>query len=296
MSYHTQNFIIPPTGSHHEIVSKYDTSSPWKSEDVAFNVQNICYPTLHSHEYYEILVILSGSTVHCINDFSYTMRRGDCCLVRPEDRHNLNYPQDTSLSDFLSINFMLTPTFYNKAISNYDSDPIPTTQQHKAPLTFRISNSVLQKIQTTCLHIQMPVNQPSIHNVRVCKAMVSELLNVAILTYLTKDQSDCPAWLQSLMLDMQKPENISKKPSELIQDVPYSRSYIEKKFRRHFGVSILEFKTSAKMAYAKELLGSSNASIAQITRILGFDSPSHFSTLFKKNYGISPIQFRNETR
>lgn len=296
MNYHALDFVIPPIGSHHEIISKYATSSPWKSEDVAFNVQNICYPTLHSHEYYEILVILSGVTIHCINGFSYAMRRGDCCLIRPEDRHNLNYPQDTPSSNFLSINFMLTPAFYNKAISNYNSDPIPTTLQNKAPLTFRISNSVLEKIQTICLHIQMPVNQPSTSSVQICKAMVLELLNVAILTHLSKDQSDCPIWLQNLMLDMQRPENISKKPAELIQSVPYSRSYIEKSFRRHFGVTIVEFKTSAKMSYAKELLSGTNASIAQITRILGFDSPSHFSTVFKKSYGVSPIQFRKEAK
>ena len=93
---------------------------------------------------------------------------------------------------------------------------------------------------------------------------------------------------------MQKPENIAKKTTELIEDIPYSRSYIEKKFRKHFGISVLEFRNNSKMAYAKELLSSTSLSISQITDTLGFESISHFSRLFKNYYGTSPLQQRKQ--
>lgn len=288
-------FIIPPTGLQHENISKYETSSPWKKEDVAFNVQNIAYPTLHTHEYFEILVILSGEIVHTINNKDYILHEGDCCFIRPDDSHRLTYPtEEPSQNNFLSINFMLTNNFYQKAISCYESDPLPSIQQDNAPISFRISNTIREKIQRTCLYIQTPLNHATAENVMICRALVAELLHIAILNYTTKNHTDCPLWLQELMIRMQKPENIAKKTTELIEDIPYSRSYIEKKFRKHFGISVLEFRNNSKMAYAKELLSSTSLSISQITDTLGFESISHFSRLFKNYYGTSPLQQRKQ--
>lgn len=290
-----KKFIIPPTGSKHENVSKFKTSSPWKKEDVAFNVQNIYYPTLHTHEYYEILVILSGNIIHTINGNDYNMQQGDCCFIRPEDCHCLIYPSEQiPQNHFLSINFMMTKEFYQKSIACYDFDPIPSVEQDDTPIAFHISNTLREKIRRTCLHIQTPLTQPTVSAVQICKSIIAELLHAAILEHTTRKHANCPMWLQELIIKMQKPENLAKKPAELIKDTPYSRSYVEKSFRKHFGVSILEFKNSVKMSYAKELLSSTSLSISQITEMLGFESISHFSTLFKSSYGISPIQHKKK--
>lgn len=289
------DFIIPYVGSKHEVVSKFKTSSPWKNEEVSFNAQNLPYPTLHTHEYYEILVILSGRIAHTINGRSYVMQEGDCCFIRPEDCHRLTFQGgEMTENKIFSINFMLTKDFYRNSVSCYGSDPFPSVEQDDAPLTFHISNTVRENIQRTCLHIQAPLNQPTPSNVLICKALVSELLHIAVLSYSTRDHIRSPAWLQELMTQMQKNESISKKTEDLLSDTPYSRSYVEKLFRRHFGVSIVEYRNSVKMARAKELLSSTTLSVSQIAEMLGFESVPYFSILFKRSFGFSPIQHRKK--
>ena len=93
------------------------------------------------------------------------------------------------------------------------------------------------------------------------------------------------------MTKMQNTENISKKTEVLLSDTPYSRSYIEKLFRRHFGTSILEYRNSIKMACAKDLLSDTTLSISQITEFLGFESVSYFSAEFRRLAGISPSAY-----
>lgn len=293
MNSYLTDFIISHVGSNLEVVSKFATSFPWKDEEVSFNVQNSPYPTLHTHNYYEILVMLSGTITHAMNGQSYTMQEGDCCLIRPEDCHCLTFQNaDISKNNSLYINFMMTRDFYRKSIRCYNCDPIPSTEQDSTPITFHIAHAVREKIQHTCLHIQTPLNQPAPNNILICKALISELLHIAILSYSTREHIHSPVWLQKLMARMQSTENISKKTDVLLSDTPYSRSYIEKSFRRHFGTSILEYRNSIKMAHAKELLSNTALSVSQITELLGFESVPYFSILFKRSFGVSPIQYR----
>ena len=46
------------------------------------------------------------------------------------------------------------------------------------------------------------------------------------------------------------------------------------------------------MMHGKELLESTNIPISQICRIIGYSSPEHFSRIFKKEYQVSPSDYR----
>ncbi len=46
------------------------------------------------------------------------------------------------------------------------------------------------------------------------------------------------------------------------------------------------------MTRGKELLESTNIPIRQICGIIGYGSPEHFSRVFKKEYHVSPSDYR----
>lgn len=73
-----------------------------------------------------------------------------------------------------------------------------------------------------------------------------------------------------------------------------NRSYFGKIFHEVLGKSPQEFLISYRMTKATELLKLTSLSIAEVGSAVGYSNQLHFSRVFKKIYGISPRQWRNE--
>lgn len=71
-----------------------------------------------------------------------------------------------------------------------------------------------------------------------------------------------------------------------------SRAYITKKFRQEVGKTIRDYIMQCKLNEARSLLRHSNMSIAEICNNLFFSSQSYFHNVFKKEYQMTPSEFR----
>jgi AraC-like DNA-binding protein len=71
-----------------------------------------------------------------------------------------------------------------------------------------------------------------------------------------------------------------------------SRSAFAARFTHAFGRTPMSLLRSARLHRAKELLATSNASVAQIACCVGFSSRSNFSRAFFQAYGADPSKFR----
>ena len=71
-----------------------------------------------------------------------------------------------------------------------------------------------------------------------------------------------------------------------------SRTLLERLYRRHFGMSPYEQVLRLRIAKAKDLLVTSKLSVAEIGQRVGFATPEHFSAIFKRRVGKSPVALR----
>lgn len=69
-------------------------------------------------------------------------------------------------------------------------------------------------------------------------------------------------------------------------------SYLSTLFKQHEEISFTDFVLREKIELAKTLLLYSHATYAQIAATLGFSSQSHLGKYFKRQTGMTPIQFR----
>ena len=82
---------------------------------------------------------------------------------------------------------------------------------------------------------------------------------------------------------------------EVARQVHRSGSYMMKLFREELGIHITAFITQCRLEEAKRLLQYSDNSLAEISSYLCFSSQSYFQNVFKKQYGITPMQYRKQT-
>lgn len=68
----------------------------------------------------------------------------------------------------------------------------------------------------------------------------------------------------------------------------------ERLLREHYGKTFLQKKTESKMSAALILLKDPSRSITEISSALGYSSVEHFSSAFRKYYGISPRAWKKE--
>ena len=74
-----------------------------------------------------------------------------------------------------------------------------------------------------------------------------------------------------------------------------STSYMMKHFKQELGIHMGAFIMRCKMEEAKSLLTYSEKSLAEISSYLCFSSQSYFQNVFKKQFGITPLQYRKQT-
>ena len=89
--------------------------------------------------------------------------------------------------------------------------------------------------------------------------------------------------------------NESISVNDVSDSIQKSTSYTMKKFKTELGFTIGAFITRCKLEEAKMLLTYSTKSLAEISSYLCFSSQPHFQSLFKKQYHMTPLEYRKKS-
>lgn len=72
----------------------------------------------------------------------------------------------------------------------------------------------------------------------------------------------------------------------------FSPDYLSKVFKHETGYTLSEYLFYERIQVAKELLMNSDMPISDIVSFIGYSNFSHFSKIFKKTTGVTPLKFR----
>ena len=83
---------------------------------------------------------------------------------------------------------------------------------------------------------------------------------------------------------------------QLADEAHMNKFYLSHAFKREYGVSPINYMISRRLEESKYLLAETDLSMSQIAQLLGFSSLSYFSQVFRKTQGISPMEYRQDTK
>lgn len=83
--------------------------------------------------------------------------------------------------------------------------------------------------------------------------------------------------------------------ADIAKQVFLNEQYLMRTFKKTTGISILEFITGERLWLAKELLVNTNYPINRVADMVGYGNYSYFTKIFKRNVGITPQGYRQES-
>ena len=129
---------------------------------------------------------------------------------------------------------------------------------------------------------------------QLCYAMLIDFSNRVARQQLpidgmSKDVFQCVQYIS-------KHTNEPLRVNDVADHIGKSRSYIIRKFQSELGFGISAFIMRCKLEEAKNLLTFTDKSLSEISNYLCFSSQAYFQNVFKKSYGVTPLQYRKKNQ
>lgn len=99
-----------------------------------------------------------------------------------------------------------------------------------------------------------------------------------------------PVHLCKQFIDERLYEDVSA--ADVAEQFHFNVDYLSRLFREFEGMPLATYIRNRKLEESATLLRSTSMSISEIGSSLGFSSQSHFTSQFKKAYGVTPKQWR----
>ena len=246
----------------------------------------------HSHSILEIAYILSGKGQYLIDGVTYDVKQGDLLVCNPGVMHQsiITNPSDPTLEFVAGITDL---HFLNM-------EPNSLTLPNGPVLS--LSNEVKREISRCCYEIidENMTTQPGRYYL-----VQAQMIKILILLYRSiaekpKDEvvgvpfeSYSKSYVVQRIIQYLR-ANYSQHVSldQIAQNMYLSPVYISKIFKEKTGDSPINYLIQIRLGKAKEMLEENRGSIRTIAAQVGYDDVYHFSKLFKKYYGVSPLYYR----
>ncbi|MFP4974442.1 AraC family transcriptional regulator [Paenibacillus sp. CN-4] len=245
----------------------------------------------HTHDFFELFLILKGSVVHVINGSRQLLQENTLVFIRDRDVHS--YEQTTD-SDCQFINL----SFHRRVLEDlfaFLGDGFPSQKLLEPAMPPSV---VLSKTEKEYVRYRLDqLNQIPQQQKLVIKAEVRAVLTDLFSRYIRAggtpaETAGQPAWLKSLCMEAGKKEHFTRGTAALVQLSGKSHAYVCRMFRKYLGLSPTEYINELRMTYAENLLQNTDMEIVEISMEVGLDNVSYFYDLFKRKHNLTPNRYR----
>ncbi len=249
---------------------------------------------MHTHDYYEAFLVISGTAVHHVNGKNFNLAKGSLVMTRPDDVHCYLHPISP---DFQFVNVIISTdvvmnflNFLGKGFQSeellYDKYP---AQRNLTPSRFEPLVSTLNQLMV------FPKVDIERYNTAFKLAVIEILTNFFYEDSFYNKQS-YPGWFRVLLSEMYKPENYLKGLPAMYEISNCAPEHLCRVFKKYLNTTPSKFLNDLRLEVAAQKIIYTDDPILSISQDVGFDNLSHFYHLFKYKYNMSPGKYRKHSR
>lgn len=286
-----------PVYSHNPYQS---TKFPLLVLDVQRNVCKPCnegFRVLHWHEELQFVYILKGKVHFKIWEEEMNLKAGDCMFINSNAMHCITEKEDCRYHSFLIPHKMLG--FLEGSVMEEEVEKIagnPMTAYFVINPANPEHAGVLKKLEQLDTRYFLEKETPH-WEYRVCISLAELWLAFLELAEKGRTQGIPKKSHQRIqMLISFIHQNYAQPISleEIADAANISRTECLRCFKKYTGYSPYQYLIQYRLQAGTHLLASSGMSVTEIAFGTGFRSVSSYIGYFKKNYGMTPLQYKNK--
>lgn len=268
---------------------KKESGLPELPEVGKLQVKNAAWPMpMESHpDAVEFLLLRSGCKQIQVENRLYEMQGGDLLVVFPGERHGAeDFVQNrTSLAYLL----MAVPTEVPRFCMLEEEERSALWEQLKLlkGRMLKVSPSVCRTMDRLFDHVNTGL---PLERARIRTELMRFLFQ--ILEEAGEEDKSLPADIAAVIRYIREAREEMPDIAKMAALVNLSESRFKQKFKQATGIPPAEFTVREKIRESQTLLKDPARTVTSIAMELGFSSSQHFSVLFRKYTGLSPIQYR----
>ncbi len=273
--------------------------------------------SFHYHRHFELIYVLEGTFTQHLEKSVYRLNAGDCTFLNTQIRH---YEGTETDCNCIYINF--SPEFIHQLLHNNAAQPalpqhhsnyIMTLCDESSPpaVEKRVSLDFRRTFQGKQLIGSQAANEPK----NIINEIISELtaqnwgyiFSVQCLLLRLFETLENPDYFHLTRIDThsnteailfsdirhyicERNGRISRE--ELASLLHYSPDYLARIIKQQSGISFIHYCQSFWLEKTRELLRTTDMSVADIMQLLGFDNKSNFYHVFSNATGMTPLEYR----
>jgi len=263
-------------------------------EEVAYHQSSNASLINHRHQNpdcYEVIQIVKGEGTVYFLDRAYPIREGMLLFI---DAANLHCISPLDVTEYCRSKLILDKQYLHGIFQSMQA--MATLERffhHHGGACFYLPQS---KIQTADGLFQTMHESLILDEAEVNFAIISALMQLfALCTHTSEqakpvaDDSMAPV-LRYLCAHYGEPLTLE----QIAEQTHLSKYYLCRLFRRHTGLTIMQYLYEHRLSIARQQLILTDNSISTIAMDCGFSNSSHFCALFKQKEGMSPKEYRKK--
>lgn len=255
------------------------------------------YP-IHWHEEMEIIKVQSGCGLFCVDGARYEAGAGDMLILRPFVMHSINRLDDNNMEmDAIVFNLRLLETGEADLCTLKYFAPL-LNDKHAVPVIVRPRDSWYHPFDQSMTSILMcdTSNEGAELDIKAnLYWMFFHLYNNRLMNVTPNIAEDKQQYTVRRALEYIRAEYMNDISVEKIaKHCGYSEFYMMKLFKKYTGESCVDYLNNYRLTVAGRQLRDTDDDIASVAYAVGFNNVSYFNRLFKRQYGMTPKDFRKQ--
>ncbi len=239
-------------------------------------------PTPHIHSECEIYFNLSGDVSFMVENSIYPISRGSVIITRPYEYHHCIYNSNIAHSHYWILfscngNEKYFDMFFKREVGKNNLIVLnPANTDKLAAILKNFIEFRYSPIEQYTYFFEMM----NILNTSRTKLSDSHKISFEITAALNKINTE---FSQSISV------------SELANSMHMSINTLERHFKKQIGITPREYIYQRRISNAASMLAF-GSSVIEACEKSGFSDYSHFIALFKKRFGMTPLQYKKHLR
>ncbi len=259
------------------------------------------YP-LHSHDFYELVFIVSGKGIHFTSENELTLRPGNLFVIVPGMEHGYKDVQDLVLYNILFGRRLFKDRFFDLTdMPGYQAlFTIEPMYRNDTRFSSMLRLTPAQIADLLPLVERMLAESDSTDYNNGAKSIAFAYLMQFLVT-IFRIYEETPRGDNQMLLRLADVfsyiESHTDQPittEELMEVANMSASTLNRYFQKCTGLSPVEFHTHKRIELACKLIRTTPLSMAAIADATGFSDPNYFSRQFRKVMEMSPKEYKED--